>query len=62
MYGVPFEKRVLSLVTGGTHEFDAVSGDGRHVISIKSASGKTAGARTRQGRFKAPSPSCNSCR
>lgn len=41
-YGVPFQSRVLTLVTGGTHEFDAVSADGRVVAAIKAHSGKTA--------------------
>ena len=42
-YGAPFEARTLVLSSGGTHEFDAVSADGRVVAAIKSSSGKTAG-------------------
>lgn len=41
IHGMPFESRVLTLITGGTHEFDAVSLDGSLVASIKSLSGKT---------------------
>lgn len=43
IHGVGFVSRVLTLTTGGTHEFDAVATDGSIVGSIKSLSGKTAG-------------------
>jgi len=45
---------VLPLVTGGKHEFDAVSADLRVVASIKSASGLTSGGNL-------PSGKINSC-
>lgn len=51
-FGIRFEPRVLALSTGGTHEFDAVSQDGRIVASIKSASGKTARGRIPSGKIK----------
>lgn len=51
-YGSPFASRVLTLVTGGTHEFDAVSDDGRVVAAIKSASGRTSGSRVPSGKIK----------
>ena len=41
-YKKNFEPKVLKLITGGTHEFDAVSEDGHIVGSIKTAGGKTA--------------------
>lgn len=52
-FGVPFESRELTLVTGGTHEFDAVSEDGRVVASIKSTSGKTSGGKLPSGEIRA---------
>lgn len=52
-FGVPFESRDLKLVTGGTHEFDAVSADGKVVASIKSASGKTSGGKLPAGKIRA---------
>ncbi|GAB6876131.1 hypothetical protein [Thermaerobacter litoralis] len=52
-FGVPFKSRVLKLVAGGTHEFDAVSDDGRVVASIKSASGKTSGGKKPAGKINA---------
>lgn len=42
-YGQRFAPRVLRLAPGGTHEFDAVSDDGRVVVSIKANSGLTSG-------------------
>lgn len=51
-YHVGFSSRVLTLTTGGTHEFDAVSADGRYVASIKSASGKTSGGNVPSGKVK----------
>ncbi len=42
-YGQAFAARVLRLAPGGTHEFDAVSQDGRVVASIKASSGLTSG-------------------
>lgn len=41
-YGASFDSQLLELSTGGKHEFDAVSSDGRIVAAIKSSSGKTA--------------------
>lgn len=43
IHGRAFSSQTLQLITGGTHEFDAVSEDGSIVTSIKSLSGKTAG-------------------
>lgn len=51
-FGVPFRAAVLQLTTGGTHEFDAVSQDGRVVAGIKAASGKTSGGRIPVGKIK----------
>lgn len=42
-YGHDFGPRVLPLEPGGSHEFDAVSSDGRIVASIKANSGLTSG-------------------
>jgi hypothetical protein len=42
-YGQDFGPRVLQLEPGGSHEFDAVSNDGRIVASIKANSGLTSG-------------------
>jgi hypothetical protein len=42
-YGQRFAPRVLPLEPGGSHEFDAVSNDGRIVASIKANSGLTSG-------------------
>ena len=50
-YGIPFQSRVLKLVTGGTHEFDAVSEDGRVVVAIKAASGLTSGGKNPVGKI-----------
>lgn len=51
-FSAPFRARVLQLVTGGTHEFDAVSEDGKVVAGIKAASGKTLGGCTPVGKIK----------
>lgn len=51
-FGTRFQPRVLALTTGGTHEFDAVSEDGRIVASIKAASGKTARGKNPSGKIK----------
>lgn len=51
-YGVFFEKRVIKLPQEGTHEFDAVSLDGKIVVSIKTASGKTSGGKNPSGKIK----------
>jgi hypothetical protein len=50
-YGRPFSSRFLRLVTGGQHEFDAVSDDGSIVASIKASSGLTSGGRLPSGKF-----------
>jgi hypothetical protein len=52
-FGVPFAPRKVKLVTGGLHEFDAVSEDGRIVAAIKSAGGKTVGGKNPSGKIKA---------
>ena len=51
-YGIPFSKRMLPLVSGGQHEFDAVAEDGSLVAAIKSASGRTAGGKNPSGKIK----------
>lgn len=51
-YEVPFIPRTMTLTTGGTHEFDAVSEDGQIVAAIKSASGKTARGKNPSGKIK----------
>ncbi len=51
-FGVPFSSRVLRLVTGGTHEFDAVSEHGTVIAGIKAASGRTSGGRMPAGKIK----------
>lgn len=51
-FGVSFAANTVILTTGGTHEFDAVSTDGRIVASIKSASGKTSGGKVPSGKIK----------
>jgi hypothetical protein len=45
IYNVAFSSRILTLTTGGTHEFDAVAADNSIVASVKSLSGKTAGGK-----------------
>jgi hypothetical protein len=47
-----FRAERLTLRTGGTHEFDAVSADGQIIVSIKSASGLTAGGKHPSGKIK----------
>jgi hypothetical protein len=54
VHGSTFSKQMLPLNTGGSHEFDAVSDDGRIVASIKAASG-----RTKTGKY--PSGKVNGC-
>ena len=51
-YGIAFSAKTMLLPTGGTHEFDAVSSDGRIVVAVKSASGKTAGGKNPSGKIK----------
>ena len=57
-YGQPFTKRELPVGqkqdgSPATHEFDAVSADGRTVVGIKSSSGKTSGGRFPSGKVAA---------
>lgn len=51
-HGVPFEKRRMTLSTGGLHEFDAVAVDGSVVASVKSASGLTSGGNIPSAKIK----------
>ena len=51
-FGTNFSSQVLTLWTGGTHEFDAVSDDQKIVDSIKSAGGRTATGRRPSGKIK----------
>lgn len=51
-YGIPFTSQVLKLRTGGRHEFDATSVDRRIVVSVKTASGLTAGGKNPSGKVK----------
>jgi hypothetical protein len=51
-FSQPFSPKFLPLLPGGRHEFDAVSADGHVVVSIKSASGLTAGGRVPSGKIK----------
>ena len=51
-FGMEFESQVVTLSTGGTHEFDAVSSDGKVFASIKSASGKTSGGNNPSGKIR----------
>ncbi|MCL6447252.1 MAG: hypothetical protein K6U04_03725 [Armatimonadetes bacterium] len=51
-FGIAFKPRLLTLITGGKHEFDAVSDDGTIVASIKTAGGKTARGRVPSGKIK----------
>jgi hypothetical protein len=46
-----FRSKSVSLTTGGTHEFDAVSEDGSIVVGIKAASGLTSGGRVPSGKL-----------
>jgi hypothetical protein len=48
--GQNFTKLRLPLSTGGLHEFDAVSGDGLVVASVKSSGGKTASGKHPAGK------------
>lgn len=50
-FGQPFHAKVLQLVTGGDHEFDAVSDDGAIVATVKAASGLTSGGKIPQGKI-----------
>jgi hypothetical protein len=57
-FGRRFEKKALVLSqrsdgSDATHEFDAVSEDGRIVAAIKSSSGKTSGGRLPSGKIAA---------
>jgi len=57
-FGQPFDKRFLPVGqcadgSPATHEFDAVSADGRIVVGIKSSSGKTSGGRHPSGKIAA---------
>ncbi len=51
-YGVAFTSKILTLSTGGTHEFDAVSEDGTVVAAIRAAGGKTSRGRLPSGKMK----------
>jgi len=51
-HGSEFSAQFLPLRPGGKHEFDAVSRDGTVVVSVKSASGLTAGGRVPAGKIK----------
>jgi hypothetical protein len=51
LHGHAFHSKVLTLSTGGTHEFDAVSEDKSIVASIKSLSGKTKGGKNGAARY-----------
>jgi len=51
-HGVAFTKQPLQLISGGRHEFDAVSDDRSIIASIKSASGRTAGGKIPSGKIK----------
>lgn len=53
IHGVRFESKVLTLISGGTHEFDAVATDGSIVASIKSHSGKTARGKRPAAKYQA---------
>ena len=50
-HGLKFSKQRLHLLTGGVHEFDAVSSDHSIVTSIKSASGFTSGGNLPSGKI-----------
>lgn len=50
-FGRAFKSEFLRLVTGGQHEFDAVSDDRSIVASIKASSGLTSGGRLPSGKF-----------
>lgn len=50
-FGQPFASTFLRLITGGEHEFDAVSDDRSIVASIKASSGLTSGGRRPNGKY-----------
>lgn len=50
-FGINFSSQHLTLTTGGTHEFDAVSDNQKIVASIKSAGGKTARGKRPSGKI-----------
>jgi hypothetical protein len=50
-HGIEFTKQRLELLSGGVHEFDAVSSDRTIVTSIKSASGMTSGGNLPSGKI-----------
>ena len=50
-FGQEFDSRVITLATGGRHEFDAVSEDGETVAAIKTAGGRTARGRNPAGKI-----------
>lgn len=57
-YGVKFSSKILTLVTGGTHEFDAVSEDGTVVAAIKAAGGRLPEAGSHREVSRARRPKC----
>lgn len=52
-FGSPFISRQVQLITGGSHEFDAVSEDGQIIAAIKTAGGKTATGKNPSGKINA---------
>ena len=50
-YATTFTSRMLQLVPGGMHEFDAVSADGRIVAGIKASSGLTSTGKNPSGKI-----------
>ena len=51
-FGQKFESRRLPLLTGGTHQFDAVSEYFTVVAGIKASSGRTSGGKLPVGKIK----------
>ena len=51
-FGAPFDSEAVTLSTGGTHEFNAVSQDGSTIATIKTASGRTSSGALPSGKFK----------
>jgi len=51
-YGISFSRSHLSLTTGGTHEFNAVSRGGEIVATIRSSGGITSGGNSPSGKIK----------
>ena len=51
-FGAPFDSEAVTLSTGGTHEFNAVSQDGRTIATIETASGRTSSGALPSGKFK----------